>query len=426
MSGARESEKVVRLAAGDCGAGVEIGDYLTGIVGHCADTLAMLASDRVTLPRSTVLATEALIRRQRDAVLSLGEDVGEHVVAWCEGAEDSGDPWKAWVAVFLLASIGGPSLAERLLRALSAVPGEDDDHWSRAAEALALVATSGDVTLGQALLAAPAAAARAAGLDLLSRLGSLSTDALATHLDDTAPAVATAAARAAARAGLGKSLAPELLRCVRGESRVATWEAARALTLAGVPEPYLEIQGGGALAAALGAGAVEILVMAGDDRDVAAFEAMIAGTPMTRGLLSAVARFGDVTTWSFLLHYLADPDLADAALDALHTLFGDMVPVPEATSFQAWKRAIAAADLDPTRRYRDGKLWRPEAVLDEIRAPALSRAEVARRADELAARLGLRARVDVGLWEREVQQGLDGLGREVEAHAARWRPGAWR
>jgi hypothetical protein len=240
------------------------------------------------------------------------------------------------------------------------------------------------------------------------------------------PAVVAAAARGVARAGLALDLVPELLGAMRSPSAAVAWETARALTLAGVRDPYREIQEGGPLAAVLGARGAELLVLAGDGTDIDVFELLIGGTPMTPELLSAVARFGDVTAWSFLAHHLTQPGLADAAVAALRTLFGSLVPKEEETSFSAWRRAIADAGLDPTTRYRAGRPWRPGTVLGECVSGALSRHEVERRVDELAARTRVHAHVDLSLWEHEARGSLATFSSEIEPHDARWHPGAWR
>ena len=226
--------------------------------------------------------------------------------------------------------------------------------------------------------------------------------------------------------GAADAVVPELLRCVRAENAGVAWEAARALTLAGVRTPYFDVQSGGSLSAVLGARAVELLVMAGEDTDIDSFEALIAGVPMTPELLSAVARFGNVTAWSFLAHHLADADLVRFALSALRTLFGDIVPEVEETSFSAWQRAIGHKDFDPTLRYRAGEPWRPSIVREECLSGALSRVELERRVDELVARTGAGASVEFDLWEPDARSTLAAFVRELESRDALWRAGAWR
>ena len=295
-----------------------------------------------------------------------------------------------------------------------------------AGEALALVPVPEGVALGHELVRASCATARAVGIDMLSRRHAVSTHLLRAHLSAPEPAVAAAAARGADRAGLAQELVPELLVSTRSVSAAVAWEAARALTLVGVREPYFEIQRGGPLVAQLGARGAELLVMAGEATDIGAFELLITGTPATPALLSAVARFGNVTAWSFLLHYLAEPDLVGAAVVALRTLFGELVPEDEATSFTAWKHAIADAHLNPSERYRAGKPWHPAIVLAECATRTLPRVEVERRVDELAARTSVRASVDLSGWEHEAGSSVAAFAAEMAPRAARWRPGAWR
>jgi hypothetical protein len=418
-----ELAKFVKLSTDERGEPIAVADFHGQIVAHCADSLAMHARDRAALPLATVADTEARIRRQREAVRSLESHTAPHVATWWEAAVESADPWKAWAALFLIGSDADTDTRENILRALDAIPA-DDERWMHAAEALAL--TPARLALGQDLARSPGSAARAVGIDMLSRSGGLPAEIVKEHLGAAEPAVVASAARSAARMGLASALVPELLRCMRAEDAGAAWEAARALTLAGEREPYFEVRGGGALAAVLGASAVELLIMAGEDTDIDAFEALIAGVPMTPELLSAVARFGNVTAWSFLAHYLADADLVGPAVSALRTLFGDIVPEAEEASFAAWQRAIGEQDLMPTLRYRAGKPWRPSLVVAECMSGSLSRIEVGRRVDELAARTGVSASVDLGQWEPDARGAFATFAREIESRDVRWRAGAWR
>lgn len=418
-----EPVKLVQLVTDERGGPIGVADFHAQIVAHCADSLAMHARDRAALPLVTVADTEARIRRQREAVRSLESHTAPHVATWWEAEAESADPWKAWAALFLLGSADEADTRENILRALDAIPA-DDERWMHAAEALALIPAG--LALGHDLARSPGSVARAVGIDVLSRCEGLPAEVVREHLGAAEPAVAASAARSAARMGIARDVVPELLLCMRGEDAGAAWEAARALTLAGVREPYFEVRAGGALAAVLGASAVELLVMAGEDADIDAFESVIAGVPMTPGLLSAVARFGNVTAWSFLAHYLADAALVGPAVLALRTLFGDLVPEAEETSFAAWQRAIGEQELTPTLRYRAGKPWRPSLVVAECMSGSLSRIEVGWRVDELAARTGGRASVDLGLWEPDARSALAAFAREIESHDARWRAGAWR
>jgi hypothetical protein len=418
--------KTVRLAADGRGEPVDVSDYHAGIVEHCADALAMLARHRAVLPLASLAETERRILRLRDAILALRGDALGAVGAWWERAAEADDPWKAWAAVFILGSVGGPAAGDRVRLALERIPDDDDERWETAADALVLIELPDFAAFGDELLSSPCAAPRAVGLDVLSRRAALSADVLRPHLGSPQPQVVASASRAAWRTSAVELLTDELVGCLASSSSAAAWEAARALTLAGVRRPYLEIQGGGPLAAVLGARGAELLVMVGQEDDMGPFEALLTGTAMTPALLSAVARFGDVSAWSFLLHHLAEPELAGAAVQALRALFGDLVPEAEATNFAAWKSAIAGAGFNRSLRYRGGRPWRPSTVLEECAAGTLSRAEVERRIDEIAARTGTSLSVDLGRWEADLRQALATLAEDVKRREARSRPGAWR
>ena len=405
---------------------ISLGAFREHIVDQCAEGIAMLARHRAELPVKNVSKSEARIRRYRDAILALEGDSVRYVAAWWERSQESSDPWKAWAAAFVFGSFCTEDAKQAVIHAIELLPQDDEEHWMAAAEALALIESPHAVSLGRDLVSSSSPVAQAAGLDLLSRRQALHVEALARHLAATDPPVLIAAIRAVERADAVGRLTPWLSTCLRSSCAAVAWEAARVLTRAGRMEPYLEIQAGGPLARVLGVRAVELLIMVGDASDLGTFEALLERTPMSRSLLSAVARFGHVTTWSFLLHYLADPELAEAAVLALQTLFGMLVPAHEAKCSQAWRDAIIEAGFDPSIRYRGGKPWRPATVLSECISAELPRAEVEQRVDELAARTGTQGLVDLCLWEPEARRSVAAFGDEVGARDAEWRPGAWR
>jgi hypothetical protein len=426
MSATAEARRTVQLSTDSRGEPIGVPEYHACIVEHCADAIAMLARDRAVLPLGTVADTERRIGRQRDAILSLEGDAIGHVTAWWERSVEANDPWKAWTAMYVLGSLGGDAAGEAIRIALALLPDDDQENWPRAAEALALVLPADAIALGDVLLSSPRPTAQAAGLDFLSRRNAASVEVLRSHLGSEAAPVLAAAARAAVRARAVGALAPELAASLRSPSGAVAWEAARALTLAGEAGPYLQVRAGGPLAASLGPRGIEILVMAGEDADIGAVEALLAATPMTAPLLSAVARFGSVTVWSFLLHYLTEPELTGAAARALQALFGDLVPEAEEASYTAWKHAIVEAGFNPALRYCRGRPWHPSTVLAECASGKLSRSEVESRADELAARTGAEPILDLGTWEPDMRRGLSAFATDAGTRGLRWRPGAWR
>jgi len=423
---ATSGTKTVQLSASPQGESIEIEGFHARVVDHCADTIARFAQQRAAFSLATAPETEIRIGHQRDAILSLQGNGGSHISAWWQRSVDSGDPWKVWAVIFVLGELGDVASRGRIRGALELLPDDDEDRWAVAAEALGLVSLPDPVALGHDLWSSPSAVSQAVGLDLLARLGALTIDLLRDGINHPEPAVMASAARATVRTGAVRELAPELTDCLDVPSRAVAWEAARALTIAGLSAAYFYLREDRKLASTLGPLGIEILTMAGDDLDIGRCETLIAETPVTAPVLSAVGRFGNVTAWSFLLHYLADPALVEATVYALRTLFGDLVPGADVTSFPAWKEAIAEADFNPVLRYRRGKPWSPSTVLAECASGTLSRGEVERRLDELASRLGAGPSVDLALWGPDAKRQLAVFDTDALARGAGWRPGAWR
>jgi len=95
--------------------------------------------------------------------------------------------------------------------------------------------------------------------------------------------------------------------------------------------------------------------MAGQANDIVRLEAIVASSPVSPELLDAIGRFGNPLAWSFLLHFLADRELGDAAGLTLFTLFRPLVPPESTRNPSAWRDALSERDLDPTMRYRRGE-----------------------------------------------------------------------
>jgi hypothetical protein len=123
---------------------------------------------------------------------------------------------------------------------------------------------------------------------------------------------------------------------------------------------------------------------------------LVRRLPATPQLLDAVARLGHPGTWAFLVHYLGDPVLADDAVLALSTTFGDAVDERDRHDAERWEQAIARLRLDAGARVRRGKPWSPAVVADECADARLSARAVEKRLDELRARQ--RVTVPAPLW----------------------------
>jgi hypothetical protein len=257
-----------------------------------------------------------------------------------------------------------------------------------------------------------------------------SKERAASYLDAQAPALLAAALRAAVRVDAAASCRDRTIPFLRHPDPGVCWEAARALTLWGGPDALDAVRAGEPLAAALGARATELFVMAGEADDIAHIEGVLTRSPVSAEVLDAIGRFGNPLAWSFLLHYLTDRELAGAAETALLTLFGPLLPDEETRSPSAWRNALAERDLDPAVRYRHGAPWTPTAVAHDCVFAAgtepggtSSQRGVERWLDELAARTSLTMDADLSLWTPDAHAKL----RVVSERALRapWRAGAW-
>lgn len=425
---ARPAADALRLDEAQA-APVPVEDFLGSIVASAADTMAMLAEHRVTRPMPLRRSREARILALVDAIFATGERAISDVLGWWERARDDGNPWALWPPVLLLGLIDGPEGLLALVPLIEALRPGEDARVDVAANALSVVTHPGVVALAQDLLASESSLARAIGLETLSRRGEVDLDRISLHLDATAPALIAAALRALVRDDSAPPAIERVLPFLRHANADVAWEAARALTMWGAPDALSALRAGQPLGAVLGARAVELFVMAGD-ADITYLEALVGRLPITAGLLDAIGRFGNPGAWSFLIHFLADPDLGETAERALFTLFGPLVTPDGARRASAWRDALAERGLDPAVRYRGGEPWTPARVARDCSSallPNLGRATsqrtVERWLDELAARTAIPMNVDLAPWGSEANVKL--LAASERASGARWHAGAW-
>ncbi len=411
-------------------ASTTIEDFTAGIVASAAETVAMLAEHRATRPMSRRQSREARILSLVDAIFATGEHAISNILTWWERARDDGGPWVVWPPAFLLGLLEGPDGLLALERLVESLRPEDATAVQLAADALVVVPHPGLGVFAADLLDAENTVARAIGIELLSRSGGLDVERIPSHLDTQAPAPLAAALRAIVRAEGASPPVERVVPFLAHPNPGVAWEAARAVTLWGVPDALRALREGQSLSATLGPRAAELFVMAGDADDIAHLEALVARTPMSAELLDAIGRFGNPLAWSFLLHFLGDRDLGDAAEEALRTLFGPLVPPHAARTPSAWRDALADADLNPCSRHRHGKPWTPALVANDCsiageahRGGAKSQRDIERLLDELAARTGIAMNVDMALWSTEADAKLQAVSER--ALRARWRAGAW-
>jgi hypothetical protein len=375
---------------------VPIGDHYASVMADCLARMAMLARHRDERPLREREGIEARLQAQVDAIVEARASVADMLAFWNDEAED--DPSVTWAVVFTLGSIEGRTSLGGTRELVHAFPEDADLHALLAADALSAAPHPDRAELADDLLRSAHPLARAVAVELQSRLGLLGMEAALGVLDDAHPAPKAAALRALARLPELDAALPRVRACLGLDDPSVAWEAARALTLAGQRDAYLDVRDGGPLAARLGSKAVEILVLDGALDDVATMQRLVRRVPLSAEVLSAVARFGHPAAWAFLVHGLDRPELADDAHRALVTLFGPLVTGEHEHDPAAWREALRRTEIPEGTRWRRGQPWSAQVVLAECASGELSRREIELRQDELRARTGRPASADLAVW----------------------------
>lgn len=378
--------------------------FLAAVVEGALERIAMLARQRSERPFGERPRIEARLLAQMDAIAEAGA-TAEEIGAFAE-VEGPKDPWMTWAAAFALGSLAGEA-SMRVLEDL--IEGEALDGAEQAvaiAEALVVAPHPGLSVLGRRLLASRSPLSCVVGLELLSRRGLLEGESASGATQHLSPLVAAAAIRAIARQDRTALAIRQISPSLRRVEREVAWEAARALTRWGDREAYLDVREGGPLASVLGSHGLEILVMAGSLDDVEALTAITRRVPATAEVLDAIARFGHPGSGAYLLHWLSEDGLARAASRSLETLFGPLVGGMDRRHPAAWREALARTETSAGIRYRGGQPWSVETVCAEHTSGELPRREIESRLDELFARTGRSADVDLALWGPDARAGL--------------------
>jgi hypothetical protein len=139
----------------------------------------------------------------------------------------------------------------------------------------------------------------------------------------------------------------------------------------------------------LGARLLDLLALTGDPRDLALCTAEVSALEVTPQMLCNLARVGSAETWSFFQHFLAEPELAEAARNGLATIFGDLVPSDPAEAAVVIRKLVESGEYSPDVRYRCGRRWSEGVVAAERNGGALSAVEVQKRVDELRSSMGV-------------------------------------
>jgi hypothetical protein len=420
-------QPVPPVRVGEGGEARPLRDFYCGVVRSALETGAMLARHNADRPQRERRESEKRILALSDAAIASGPECANACLSWWDASVESPDPWKAWAPTFVLGCLAGDDTLAAVKRRLEMLGDKPAGAGTVIAEALSVAPHPAVPRLVRELLASSRPLARAAGIDLASLRSLLSADDLRIHLCDANRPVLVAALRAAPRAADSESLAQYVLPLMHYPDRGVSWEAARALALWGRPEPYRDVRNRGKLATILGPRTLDLLVLYGEHGDLAMFEAYLKSFEVTSATLSCVARFGHPLSWAFLLHFLAEEDFVDNAIQALLTMFGPMVPEEkkQRKNVSAWRDAISRARLDPAQRYAGGQPWSPQRVVEECRRGRINRHEVERRIDELAVRLREPLRVDMARWSPQREAELASVAATISDKHNRWLAGSW-
>jgi hypothetical protein len=400
----------------DRAAPAPIADFYASIVSACADRIAMLARHRDERPLGNRPRAEERLLSQIDAILACGPGAIRDLEAYWHARRDDEEPYRIWPIVFTLACLDGPKPLLAIERVIESLPESALPRALCAADCITASPHPHWMPLALDLLASPHPLARVVGIEVLSRRQSFAPEQADEHLQDPSPQVIAAAVRALARHPDARLPSPRISACLASADPTIAAEAARALTLWGSPDAVHALRTGAALGQVLTPIArIEILVLAGSLDDLPLVQSILGRARVTPAVLRATARLGSAGAWSFLLHHLADSDLARVAQEALETVFGDLVPGGKAGRAPAvWREAIAERGLDPSIRYRRGRPWSPATVAAECQSGGLPRAEIDRRVDELRARASRFHAIDTGAFWPDLGPALADVAR---AHA---------
>ncbi len=404
-----------------------LSEFYAGVVGAALEVSAMLARHNAERPIGERRESEERILALTDAAMAAGADCAQHCQSWWQASLESPDPWKSWAPAFVLGCLAGDDTLAAIQRRLEALGDKPVGAGRVVAEALTVAPHSDVPTIVRELLVSSRPVARAAGIELGTLRTLLSAEDVVPHLCDTNAIVLSAALRAASRVSDGAKLTPYVLPLMHYPDRGIAWEATRALALWGRPEPYRDIAARGKLTTVLGPLALEALVLYGEERDLTLVEAIVKKLDPTPSVLSVIARFGHPLSWAFLVHFLGDEDLGDAASRALVTIFGPLVSKDAKVqkSPAAWRDAIGRARLDPQIRYSAGEPWAADRVIEECRRGRLTRYEVERRRDEVNVRVGANHRVDLESWSSVYEPQLASFAAAISDRQRGRSAGSW-
>jgi hypothetical protein len=362
------------------------------------DDVMILGRHRMVRQYTDSRRTELRIVRRLHRLVAAGQPGRTVVRSWWEEQLGETNPWRSW-ALALALGIFEHGL-EELAGWLAMLPPDAREDAQRAGEAMALLPR-------EALFAGALGAmerhdhpvVRAAAFVASARLGLAGWDRVEEVLSRAATPVDVDVALWEA-AYVPEQPPPRVAEILRGwvaslDARLA-WHASRAALVHGDPSPYRWVVSDHvwqqstperpSLAQVLGPRAVEMVALVGRSEDSGTLQRWLRKSRPTPAVLDALARFGNVEIWAYLVAQLSDEDLAESAARALEILFGQRVPEVERQNAASWRDAIAKLDLDPRRRTRLGVRFAPAVFASEVDLGEASREGLEARQVELSAR----------------------------------------
>jgi hypothetical protein len=409
----------------DVGQPIDVAVFRGRVVDDCLETISALARDRAVAPMRSRAASEERMLALVDAILAIGGSAIDPIVAGFVGSFDR-EPWMAFGPLFALGSIEGPVSLSALLHCVGRLDPHDLSRGRIVMEALATAPHADLSRLAATLAQSKNPMARAVGLDLHARRKGIDLEQVRHALGDPNPAVLHTAIRVLERATESDARIVDLLRdLVWFPDPDVSFAAARMLLLWGDGSPYALVREGASLPLFDVPVFLEIFVMAGQEDDLGHMQQWVSRLVPSPYQLDALARFGHPRAWGYLMHFLGDEDLAEAADRALGVLFGrpaDEAEGPVAPG--AWRGYIARAKLEETCRYRGGRPWDVGALLEPCLSGELSRVQVLRAMDELRVRTGTIEPFELAAWSPMPESQLSAFAERLLAAkpppAGRW------
>ncbi|MGE0322231.1 MAG: hypothetical protein AB7K71_00355 [Polyangiaceae bacterium] len=400
------------------------------LVEQCLEDLSLVGRHRWERFLSESGNEEQTLLRLGDAFCVVGEAAPRHLRAWWQDHAGS-DPYQAFAIAYALGVCAGAQHLELLRSCLEELHPTDSQSSCRAADALQLVARPERRPLVEHWRLASHPVIRATALELGTRRldgpAWLSVEEVGASLADPNPPVVLAALRGLARLGaVPEGLVPQVHQLMLGPlGEDVAVEAARCFALCGRTAPLIALRQDGRAYAAWGERTLEVLVWFGSTEDLGLLQHLLKRAPQSAYTLDAVARFGVVETYAYLLHALEQEELADDALKGLVTLLGPLPADAEPLQVTTWQAQLKRVKPKSGVRYRRGQPWQPRVVASEIAAGHLARREVQVRTDELVVRLGGLPQPDLTAFGDELDGQLSDLLSGLGNLNARFNAGSY-